>query len=138
MERHDCNSTFHLWCMNIRVWVSRLTSSKVKIEFLLRGVPDVFSWFGQLQWTLWKVFGCLEWIESSWDGLLESSCSCLEWVLILMILMLQIMDECLDSSYVIYGWCLKWKNGKRTSGLEDSLVRLTLCFNGGWKVNSVF
>ena len=84
------------------------------------------------------MFGCLEWFEVTWNNLLESNCYGLEWVLIFMFEVLQIMCDGLNSSYVIYGWCLKWKIGKCTSKLEDSLLRLKICTYGGWRVIMCF
>ena len=68
----------------------------------------------------------------TWSGM--AAVASLEWDLILMILLLQVVYEYWDSSHMIFGWCLKWKIGKCTSKLEDSLLRLKICTYGGWKV----
>ena len=125
---------FHLSCMNYGVWVVRHTSFKWKLKSCLEvfqvGFLDLDSFnddYGMCldAWNVLKLPG----IACS-----NQAATCLVWDLMMMILMLQIMDECWDNSYMMFMWCLKWKFGKRTSGLRVSLLRLNLCFNGGWRV----
>ena len=134
MQKHDSNPTFHLWCMNI--WVQRLDTYLFKWEsnFCLEVFQMLFLDLDSLN----NDYGtCL----NAWNGLQPpETCSgmaavvSLVWDLMMMILCLQVMYECLDSSYVIYGWCLNDKKGKCTSGLRVCLIRLNMCFNGGWRV----
>ena len=134
MQKHNGNPTFHLWCMNI--WVQSLDTylfkweSNSELECFQMLFLDLDS-FNDDYGT------CLEaWNDLKATGIASgvTAAVSLMWDLMMMILCLQVMYECWNSSYVIYGWCLKWKIGKRTSGLRVSLLRLNLCTYGGWRV----
>ena len=134
MQKHDSNPTFYLWCMNIGVqslgtylfkWESNFVEEMFQMLFLdLDSFNDDYG-------------TCLD----DWNDLKQAgTCSgmaavvSLVWDLMMMILCLQVMDECWNSSYVIYGWCLKWNIGECTSGLWICLLRLKICTYGGWWV----
>ena len=76
------------------------------------------------------MFQPLACFETCWILLSKSSCRALVWKWKLMMEVFQSLFEWLDSFYMMYRWCLKWKFRKRTSGFEVGFLKLKMCTNG--------
>ena len=110
-----------------KIW--KLTSWVENSE-LVWGLPCA-RWLSlKLPWTSLSVFQPLACFETCWILLSKSSCRARVWKCKLMMEVFQSLFEWLDSFYMMYRWCLKWKFGKRTSGFEVGLLKLKICTNG--------
>ena len=87
-------------------------------------LPEVIWCLLQLPWTLVSVLQSLLWLESGWNDLLKSSWKVKIWKWWTMVMELQWWNKCLDSLYMMYRRCLKWKFRECTSGLKDRCLRL--------------